>query len=291
MTDQQSIHELSDLSDVWRVIWDGKLLIAAVTGAFAVAAIVYSLLATEWYRADVVLVPAGDERAQNLSSRLGGLGSLIGMSSGALAGGRKVESVAVLKSRDFARSFIEDRSLLRILYADQWDADAQRWIDDEEPDIREAIEFFEEQIRHVNEDDETGLITLGIEWTDPEVAADWAMQLVARLNRQMRERSLDEAKRNVAYLQQELENTNLATLKESIGSLLESEMQQLMLARGNEEFAFRVVDSAQVPHKRVRPRRTLIVLAATILGGFLAVCVVLVRQGSRRSGDLPTASG
>jgi hypothetical protein len=52
------------------------------------------------------------------------------------------------------------------------------------------------------------MVTLAIEWTQPEVAAEWANALVQRLNRRLRERALREAETNVAYLQAEMARTN-----------------------------------------------------------------------------------
>jgi uncharacterized protein involved in exopolysaccharide biosynthesis len=51
-----------------------------------------------------------------------------------------------------------------------------------------------------------------------------------------------------------------------------------MLAKGNEEFAFRVIDRAHVPKIRFWPNRKLIVVLATFLGGMLAVLFVLGRH-------------
>ena len=59
---------------------------------------------------------------------------------------------------------------------------------------------------------------------------------------------------------------------------LEAELQKVMLARGNKEFAFRVIDQAQVPKTRFKPNRKLIVVLATFLGGFLAVMFVFTRH-------------
>lgn len=39
------------LIDLWRVVWGGRFVIIGITGFFTVIAIVYALLATEWYRA------------------------------------------------------------------------------------------------------------------------------------------------------------------------------------------------------------------------------------------------
>ena len=60
------------------------------------------------------------------------------------------------------------------------------------------------------------------------------------------------------------------------------ELETLMLARGNEEFAFRVVDRATVPKWRASPKRTLTVILATLAGGLLSLLVVYLRQVLRR---------
>ena len=44
----------------------------------------------------------------------------------------------------------------------------------------------------VDEDKKSGLITLSITWKDPQVAANWANDLVKQLNEQLREQAIDE---------------------------------------------------------------------------------------------------
>jgi uncharacterized protein involved in exopolysaccharide biosynthesis len=102
-----------------------------------------------------------------------------------------------------------------------------------------------------------------------------------RLNERMRAQALKEAETNVAFLQTELGRTSVVTLQQSIGRLLESELQKLMLARGNEEFAFRVIDAASPPKERVRPKRALIAVMGTVLGGLLAVFGVFLLHALR----------
>jgi uncharacterized protein involved in exopolysaccharide biosynthesis len=108
------------------------------------------------------------------------------------------------------------------------------------------------------------------------------------MNDRLRERALLEAETNVAYLQGELGATSVVTLQQSIGRLLESELQKLMLARGSEEFAFKVVDPAQVPLEHARPRRTLIAIIGTMLGvifsifSVFAVCAFRSSPGASR---------
>jgi uncharacterized protein involved in exopolysaccharide biosynthesis len=151
------------------------------------------------------------------------------------------------------------------------------------------VRYFDESIRFVREDKVSGLVTLIVEWKDPEQAAQWANLLVERVNNTMRARALSEAEANVKYLRQELASTSLVTLQAAISRLLETELQKLMLARGNAEFAFRVIDPAQVPELRSWPPRTLITMLSAILGGIVAILFVGFRSMAGRAGTPPAS--
>jgi uncharacterized protein involved in exopolysaccharide biosynthesis len=99
----------------------------------------------------------------------------------------------------------------------------------------------------------------------------------------MRARALGEAEANVAFLQAELESTNVVTLQQSIGRLLETEMQKLMLARGSEEYAFRVIDPAQIAKEPDKPNRALVIALGFLAGGLLALLWVLISKGPRQA--------
>ena len=274
------------LRELWDILWRGKWIVIAVTAVFAVGSVTYALLAEEWYRAEVLLAPAEAKSTSGLGGQLGGLAALAGVSVG---DGDSAEALAVLKSRDFARSFIEDKNLLPVFFSEQWNPATNKWLGDdpaEWPEIRDAVKYFQEKVLTASQDRQSGMVTLAVEWTDPEIAADWASTLVQRLNSRLRQGALAEAETNVAYLRSELAQTNVVTLQQSIGRLLESELQKLMLARGNEEFAFRTLDSASPPKERSRPKRSLIAIIGTMLGGILGVLLVFVRNAMRsESGD------
>lgn len=270
-----------NLRQVWQILWRGKKMIIAATVVFAIASVVYALLAKEIFRADVLLAPANEQSTPMVSGQLGSLAALAGVNVGEDGG---VEALAVLQSREFARAFIEKYDLLPMFFEDDWDADNKRWqVADpaDAPDVRDGVKYFHESILRVSEERSSGLVTLAVEWTDPDVAAEWASILVRRLNDRLRERALLEAETNVTYLQSEMGSTNLVTLQESIGRLLETELQKLMLAKGNEEFAFKILDPAVSPKQRVRPKRALTVVVGTMLGGLLGVFAVLVAAASR----------
>lgn len=269
------------LLELWRVVWRQRFFVALVTAIFLAVSAAYVLLAAPWYRADVLLAPADEKSTQSIPGQLGSLVGLAGLAGISVGGGGNVEPIAVLRSRDFARAFIQDYDLLPVFFADDWDSDRETWSAGDQsdwPDIRDAIVYFDENIRRISEDPATSLVTFSIEWTDPDIAAEWANLLIKRLNSNMRQRALTEAEANVQYLQGELGATSVVSLRQAISGLLEAELQKLMLAKGSEEFAFRIIDRAQAPKKSERPRHFIIMAIAVILGGMIAVFIVLVRH-------------
>lgn len=272
-----------------RDIWRSRLQVMLFVLAFGSLGVAYSLLAPAWYRATVVLVPADEKKADNLAGQLGGIVSLAGLAGISVGGGNTAEAIAVLRSRELTGRFIDEQHLLPVLFAADWDPSTSQWREEDpedQPDIRKGIRYFDERIRFVREDKVSGLVTLIVEWTDPELAARWANLLVKRVNDTMRARALSEAESNVKYLRQELATTSVVTLQTAISRLLETELQKLMLARGNAEFAFRVVDPAQVPQLRSWPPRLLITALSALLGGIAGVAFVIVRRGlAQRSAD------
>jgi uncharacterized protein involved in exopolysaccharide biosynthesis len=258
-----------DLWELWETIWSGRWLIVAITGVFTLGGVTYALLAQEWFKADVVLAPADKQAgAGGALAQFGGLASLAGIS---LPGAGEGEPVAVLKSKDFARSFITDLNVMPMLLED---AD----FGEKKPDIRDAVKVFDTKIRAVTEDKKSGLVTLSVRWKDPDTAAEWANVLVKRLNDRLRTQAQEESERNVAYLQREIAATSVVSLQQSMGRVLEGEMQKLMLARGNEEFAFKVIDRATPPKKRDTPKRALIAIVSLLAGGFLGILAVFLRK-------------
>lgn len=258
-----------DIEQLARVIWRRKWWIAGWTGLLTALAVVYVLVATEWYRAEAVLMPRDSGGSGGLSgqlAQLGGLASMAGITLGQQPS--KQEPLGVLRSVGFARRFIEQNGLEAALSEEASKAPALG-ANAPKQKIQQLIEIFRRSIFTVTEDKKTGLVTVTVEWKDPTVAANWANAIHRQLNEEVRQRALDESTRNVQYLQEQLERTEMVSLQQAIARLIESELQKLMLAQGTDEYAFRVIDDAQPPYKRSRPKRTALVLAA-FLGGLLA---------------------
>lgn len=273
-----------DIFELWNAVWGAKWFVIAMTFVFTAAGVSYALLATQWWRADTVLVRVGEK---DLPSSLGQFGSLASLAGIDLNGaGNDQTPVAVLKSRELVAEFITGHNLLPVLFAEKWDATAHRWKSTDpkkQPDIRDGVRLFEKSVRAVSEDKKSGVLTLSIVWKDPDLAAQWANDLVSQVNRKLRERALTESERNIKYLRGEIAETAVASLQQSMGRVLESEMQKMLMARGRDEYAFRVIDHASPPKQREKPQRALITAFSMMAGGGLAVFIVLLRRARRTS--------
>jgi uncharacterized protein involved in exopolysaccharide biosynthesis len=269
-----------DLLELFQSVWRGRWVIFFVMLLFVGTGITYALMAKEWFRAEVVLTQA-ERSATSGMGQLGGLASLAGIN---LGGNTTPESMMILRSRDLVREFIEARNLLPVLFLDQWDQKRQSWKDPaspHNPDIRDGVDFFVSRVRGITEDKRTGEIHLAIYWTDASVAAVWANELVRTANARLRTQALDEAQKNIAFLQAEIAETNMPVLQQAISKALESELQKLMLAKKGEEYAFRVVDRAVAPKTRDSPKRKLIALLSAAFGLICGIAIVLVRDSWR----------
>jgi uncharacterized protein involved in exopolysaccharide biosynthesis len=278
-TGRTNISGTIDADPLLRALWSSRWLIVGITMVFAAMGTTYSLLATEWYQADVVLMQA-ESRASPDLTQLGGLASLAGINLSGISSNQA--PLAVLRSREVAREFIVDQKLLPLILLNQRDVanDGRKDGKSGEPyDIREAVARFDKRIRSVTDDKKAGLITLSITWVDPNQAADWANLLVQRVNARMRNQAIIEAEANIAYLREQLSANSIAPLQQSIAGVLESEMRKLMLARGSEEYAFKVIDRAVPPKRRVRPQRAVIVAASLMLGLFVSFVYVVAWRG------------
>lgn len=273
-----------DFAGLWETLWGGRWFIGAITALFAAAAVAYGLIAVPWYRAEVLLAPAETRSTSALSADLSGLGSLASLAGITVGSGTETDALAVLTSREFTRAFIVDYNLLPVLFSDKWDARAGGWNSSDpqkQPDIYDGIKYFDENVMRVREDKKTNLVTLTVEWKNPRIAADWANELVKRLNERMRQRAQEEADSSVKYLKEELAAASVVNLQQSISRLLDSELQKAMIARVNQEFAFRVIDRADAPKWRSRPARVQLAALATVIGLILSSFFVLIRNGLR----------
>lgn len=261
--------------------WWVVISVVICTAAFTAAA----FLMTPIYRASTVVVDAsstlngmGGGLASTLG-QLGGLASLAGINMNP-GGNPTEEALAVMRSREFTEHFIRDLQLLPELFYKRWDADRKQWKGDakDTPTLVQGFRYFDTNVRNASQDRKTGLISIQIEWKDPVKAAEWANLLVERLNNEMRSRAIDKTNASVGYLEKELAATPTVEIRQAINRLIETQINQRMLANVTHEYAFRVVDRALPPDPRniTKPNRLLLLVLGPVLGLLIGAFAALI---------------
>jgi uncharacterized protein involved in exopolysaccharide biosynthesis len=265
-----------DLRELIRKLWSGKLVISVCAIIGASVALAYALLATEVYRAEASL-QIRDEGNGGLSSELGGLAALAGISVGGQDKNREL-ALAALKSRAVIQRMIEEENLLPILYPDAWDATNKRWRTANPPTPWKAYERFTSRILNSSVDKKSGILTISMEWRDPALTVAWINSLIVRVNSFVNEATIREAEQNLKFLDQQTKTSSVVELQKTIFSMMEGEIKRLMIARNPETAPLRVVDPPVLPEQSVRPKRMLIVVLGILAGGLLGGILVLARS-------------
>ena len=290
-----------DLKELFGVLWAGKILIVAITAAFAIGSVLYALSISNQYKATALLAPAQADGG-GLSSALGQLGGLASLAGVSIGGGESNESQIaqeIMKSWSFVESFIEDNNLEAEVYAaegwskssgelkindDVYDVDAQAWLlEDEEtgePRLPTSWELFQRfnAMTSVSQDKSSGLVSVSIEYYSPFIAKEWLDLYIAAINEHMQARQVIKVSRNISYLEAQISKTSISEMREVFFTIIEEQTKNKMVAEASPDYVFVAVSPSMVPEQKSQPKRALICVLGTLLGGMLGVLIVLVRH-------------
>lgn len=266
----------------WTTVRRRAALIVMLVAAGAAGGLGVSFLFEPRYRAEVILLPQTNQNQKgllgSLTGQFGGLAGLAGLDLESTS--IKYEALEVLKSQSLMREFIADRNLMPVLFAHDWNARKSEWnvAGPDVPTLNDAWREFDTRIRAVREDRRTGSVTLGVTWSDPRVAADWANDLAARANARMRDRAIQDARRSLAYLEREVEAARVVEVKQALYKLIEGQYKSIVFANANEDFAFKVVDAALAPDEDdyIQPKRAVFAAVGGAVGLLAAALFVLL---------------
>jgi uncharacterized protein involved in exopolysaccharide biosynthesis len=94
----------------------------------------------------------------------------------------------------------------------------------------------------------------------------------------MKKDDIDEANKSIKYLHKGLNDTSLSEMKKVFYQLIEQQEQTKMLASVREQYVLKTIDPAVVSEIKESPKRALICILATLLGGALSLFIVFVRH-------------
>ena len=295
-----------NLRELFTVLWVDKIKIITVMAMFAILSVFYALSVPNQYRASALLEPA-QQQSGGLSgalSQLGGLASLAGVSLGSGDSGESQLAQRIMQSWSFVEDFIANNNLeIAVFAAEGWDRGSEKLIIDEDlydPDMKKWLvknsetnvigvpsswNLFEtfSEILSVSEDNKTGFLSVSIEYYSPQIAKQWLDMYISAINKHMQERQMAKVTRNIEYLEAQIAKTTIAEMQEVFYTIIEEQLKSKMLAEANPDYAFVAVSSSMVPEQKSQPKRALICILGTLLGGILSVLMVLIMHYAKKT--------
>ena len=260
-----------DLIELIGYLWSKKVFIVCFSGFFSVIAIIYSLMVTPLWDVTGSVRETTVQNQMQIPSSIGAAASLFGLDVG---GGQASSNLPFLQSRAVVENFIIENDLLPVLF-EGLDEEVFAELTQDQL-IYAAVTEFLNEVLTINQDLASGLIEVVIRWKDPEIAYQWNLGLIELANREIRDNDLRLAENFYSYLNSELSATNSVELRQSIASMIEAQMQTIMLANADAEYAFTYIDPPRIPDMRAYPRRSLMVILSFIASLFVSVIGLLV---------------
>jgi len=295
-----------DLRELFSVLWSAKKKIIGITMVFAVFSVALALWLPNQYKATVVLAPAQQQSGGLASAlgRVGGLASLAGLNIGSGESSDSQIAQEIMGSWSFIDKFIVENDLAVEVYAasrwrekqnelaiddDIYDVASQEWLieDDDTDELRPPTswELYKEFVDRItiSEDSRTGLVSVSIEYFSPYMAQAWVDLYVQAINSHMQSREVVKVSRNIEYLQNQISKTAITEMQEVFFVLVEEQIKAKMVAEASPDYAFVAVSPSMVPEENSQPKRALICILGTLLGGMLSVLLVLVMHYAKKS--------
>lgn len=285
-----------DIKEILLVLWNRKRIISIITTISAIFSVLYALSIPNIYKSSALLAPANEEK--NLTSSLGQYSALAGMAGVQLPanqGNSSTEAIARMKSFDFfSMHFLPFINLEDLVAAYKWDSkkdlllyktelydtSTNKWVSREIiPSSQEAYAIYLEKFS-INENAKTGFVSISMEHFSPDIAKEWLIIIIKNINESMRQENISTSSKSINFLKDQLESTNLEDIRDGISFLLESQMQNLMLASASKSYIYKVINSPIAPERKSAPARSFICMFITFVG-FILGCIYALLKGFR----------
>lgn len=292
-----------DFRMLFGVAWRGKFWILSSTLLLTIAGVIFSLSLPNIYRSEGIYAPAQKDGAVG-----GAVGQLSGLASfaGVKLGGESNDidqAMALISSWPFLEFVVNKHELKPLIMGVKgWDAESGRIVwDDKVYDVKnkkwlldsraggeagpssyETYLVFRDMI-HAEYDLKVGMVSVTVDYYSPEIAKLWVDILVREVNNHFQLRDMRKARKSIGYLQGKIQETSIAEMQAVFYRMVEAQTKTLMLAEVDENYLLVDVVEPKIAERRSSPRRALIVLLSSFMGGLLGLLGVFVWASFDRS--------
>lgn len=265
---------------------------------------VFLFLRQNIYVSSAWLVPTKEAQGAGLSglaNKFGGLASIAGIDLGD-SGTSKVDyAIQRMQAKSFALPIIEelgwkeelfaayswDSESTEIIYdSDVFDSQENKWVRKvkpprrAEPSLQEVFDEGYIKRLSVKKDQNSGFVKISFSHPSPVFASEVVFELVSRINQDVRDKEITDARSKLEYLNEQVENVASTELRSMFYQLIQEQHQTIMLADSKQDYVFEYVDQPFVPELHDQPQR-IIYLIMNVLASFIVAALVFLTQHGR----------
>lgn len=284
-----------NLLDLLLVLAKNKVMIIKVTLLAALLAVGYAMTLDNIYTSTAKILPP-QQGSSSASALLGQLGGLAGLAGGAMGIKNPADMyLAMFKSRSLMEKIVSRFDLQRVYKAKT---------------LGDTLKELETNATFTAGKD--GVITVEVSDVDAKRAADMANAFIGELGSLMQKFAITDASQKRAFFEQQMQqakdkltdaeirldrtpNTSLHYLDavrnlkyhEAVWEILAKQFEMAKMDEAKDFPMLQILDTAISPEKKSKPKRSLIVLLATLVAFFLAVIWAFVKEAGQRAKEQP----
>ncbi len=301
----------------WRMIKKWRRHIGIFVALCVLVTMIISLLMTNIYAAKAIIIPvtpremSGSGMPATLMQQVGGLPGISLPESAS-----ETEIITLLKSITLREEIITRYHLLPVLFPEKWDNKKKTWRkngnfildpfflagrfqalinpadkrassrEDGVPTVWDGLRKLDKTVGVVSNRKEKN-ITISVEAEDPVLAAQVVGYFLAALNEYMSGEAKRVAVTNRKYLEEQLKQTADPYIQQKIYHMISQQIETSMMAEVKENFSFKVLERPKAPDRKIRPKRSFMVLislaVSLLLAGFFVAFMAYLESLKTRN--------
>ena len=112
----------------------------------------------------------------------------------------------------------------------------------------------------------------------PKLTKEWLDKIVYSINEKARAKAIFEAENSIEYLKPQFQSADLSEVRVILASLIQEQIQQIMLAKSKPEYLFKVIDPPYSSESKSEPKRSVICIIGAFIGMFLSMLIGFMRR-------------
>ena len=288
-----------DFKKISKTLYEKKYLIIFLSFLTSFVFFCSSLLLPNYYKSEVILTTPVNSSSDvpNIPGGYSTLATFAGISLNT-SENKIDESIEVLNSLMFFEEFINKNDLFFKFFATRgwnkndnklivnprtYNTQQNKWVSKDKfavngkPSTQSAFRDFQ-KLFHITKKRESGFLVISIEHYSPYVAKETLETIIQSLNNKMRQRDIDNAQRQINYLEKQALETQFNDVKIGINNIIQKHIETIALAKSSEQYALIQLSPPIAPEIKYRPLRSIITLLAFFVSIIIYSSIIILKE-------------